>query len=106
MKTIALYNPASGSVTADGAERLRAALEDAGVRGADLVEMNRDDCERQLKRLAGSNPDLFVVWGGDGTLRTALNLIGQTSNLLLLPGGTMNLLTKSIHGDKTWEDIL
>ena len=33
MKTIALYNPASGSVTADGGDRLRAALEEAGVRG-------------------------------------------------------------------------
>jgi diacylglycerol kinase family enzyme len=106
MKTIALYNPASGSVTADGGDKLRAALEEAGVRGADLVELDRDDCERQLKQLAGANPDLFVVWGGDGTLRAALTVVGQTPNLLLLPGGTMNLLSKSIHGDKTWDAIL
>jgi diacylglycerol kinase family enzyme len=39
-------------------------------------------------------------------LRSALTLAGQTPNLLLLPGGTMNLLTKSIHGEKTWDVIL
>ncbi|HEX5007132.1 MAG TPA: diacylglycerol kinase family protein, partial [Hyphomonadaceae bacterium] len=106
MKTFALYNPASGSVTADGGEKLRAALDEAGVRGAELVELDREDCEKQLKLLAAANPDLLIVWGGDGTLRTALTLAGQTPNLLLLPGGTMNLLTKSIHGDKAWDVIL
>jgi diacylglycerol kinase family enzyme len=106
MKTIALYNPASGSVTADGGDKLRIALEEAGVRGAYLVELDREDCETQLKEFAAAEPDLFVVWGGDGTLRTALTLAGQTPNLLLLPGGTMNLLTKSIHGDKPWDTVL
>ncbi len=107
MKTIALFNPASGSVTADGGERLSAALEAAGVRGADMVEIDRSDCGTQLKSLAAQNPDLFVVWGGDGTLRSALGTVGQaTPNLLLLPGGTMNLLTRSIHGEKPWDTIL
>jgi diacylglycerol kinase family enzyme len=50
---------------------------------------------------------MFVVWGGDGTLRSALTTVGKvTPNLLLLPGGTMNLLTRSIHGEKTWEQVL
>ena len=106
MKTIALYNPASGSVTADGGDKLRAALEEAGVRDAELVELDRADFQTQLKQLSEASPDLFVVWGGDGTLRSALTLAGQTPNLLLLPGGTMNMLTKSIHGDKPWDTIL
>lgn len=107
MKTIALYNPASGSVTANGGDRLRAALEAAGVRGADVQEIDRSDGGKQLKTLAASSPDLFVVWGGDGTLRSALHVAGMTTpNLLLLPGGTMNLLTRSIHGEKTWEAVL
>lgn len=107
MKAIALFNPASGSVMADGAERLRTALEAAGVSGAELVEIDRSDCETQLKQLADAKPDIFVVWGGDGTLRSALTTVGKTTpNLLLLPGGTMNLLTRSIHGEKTWEQVL
>ncbi|MEP7210301.1 MAG: diacylglycerol kinase family protein, partial [Alphaproteobacteria bacterium] len=45
--------------------------------------------------------------GGDGTLRSALAIAGaKTPNLLLLPGGTMNLLAKSIHGDHPWNQIL
>jgi diacylglycerol kinase family enzyme len=107
MKTIALYNPAAGSVTADGEGSLREALEAVGVRDAELVQLDRDNCERQLRELAGHKPDLFIVWGGDGTLRSALNTVGQaTPNLLLLPGGTMNLLCRNIHGDKPWNEIL
>lgn len=107
MKTIALYNPASGSVAADGRDRLLAVLEEAGVRNADLIELERPDCRKQLRLLADSKPDLLIVWGGDGTLRAALDAVGKaTPNLLLLPGGTMNLLTRSIHGDKTWDAVL
>jgi diacylglycerol kinase family enzyme len=107
MKTIALFNPASGSVPPDGGERLRAALEASGVWGADMVQTDPEDCEGQLKKLAASEPDMFVVWGGDGTLKSALQVVGQaTPNLLLLPGGTMNLLPKTIHGEKAWDVIL
>ena len=107
MKTIALFNPNSGSVSADGGERLRAALEAAGVRGADILQTDGADFIGQLKSVAAQSPDLFVVWGGDGTLKAALETVGQaTPNLLLLPGGTMNLLPKSIHGEKTWDQII
>jgi diacylglycerol kinase family enzyme len=52
-------------------------------------------------------PDLFVVWGGDGTIRSALTIVGPiTPNLLILPGGTMNLLPRSIHGEKAWDMVL
>ncbi len=106
MKTIALFNPASGSVPADAGQRLSAALEAAGVRGAELIETDHSD-PAQLKRLAESQPDLFIVWGGDGTLRFALETVGKvTPNLLLLPGGTMNLLPRAIHGEKTWDAVI
>jgi len=83
------------------------ALEGAGVRGADILQTDGDDFIGQLKSVAAQSPDLFVVWGGDGTLKAALETVGQaTPNLLLLPGGTMNLLPKSIHGEKTWDQIV
>jgi diacylglycerol kinase family enzyme len=107
MKTIALFNPNSGSVSADGGERLKAALEANGIRGAEIVATDGDDFVGQLKKLAEQQPDLFVVWGGDGTLKGALETVGKvTPNLLLLPGGTMNLLPKAIHGDKTWDQTI
>ncbi|MDZ4762835.1 MAG: diacylglycerol kinase family protein [Alphaproteobacteria bacterium] len=107
MKTIALVNPASGGVTVDGAERMREALEAAGLKSTEVVEIDLDACENQMSLIADSDPDLFIVWGGDGTLRSALSTVGKkTPNLVLLPGGTMNLLTKSLHGDKPWNTIL
>ena len=107
MKTIALFNPASGSVSADGGERLKVELEKSGIRGADIIQTDSNDFVGQLKSVAAQNPDLFVVWGGDGTLKGALETVGQISpNLLLLPGGTMNLLPRSIHGEKPWEQII
>jgi diacylglycerol kinase family enzyme len=107
MKTIALFNPKSGSVPADGRERLQAVLESAGHAHAELVEADPGDPGAQLRELAARGPDLFIVWGGDGTLRAALTEVGaKTSNLLLLPGGTMNLLPRILHGEKSWEDVL
>jgi hypothetical protein len=50
---------------------------------------------------------MLLVWGGDGTHRTALDAVGrEPSPLLLLPGGTRNLLAKSIHGPQAWSDVL
>lgn len=107
MKAIALFNPRSGSVPADARERLKAVLDEVGQGGAELIETDPEDQEAQLRALAGKAPDLFIVWGGDGTLRAALSTVGAvTSNLLLLPGGTMNLLPRTLHGEATWDNVV
>jgi diacylglycerol kinase family enzyme len=107
MKSIALFNPKSGSVPADARERLTAVLAEAGINDAELIETDPDDCDGQLRKLAEMAPDLFVVWGGDGTIRAALSTVGSTTpNLVLLPGGTMNLLPRAIHGEKAWDVAL
>jgi len=107
MKTIALINSMAGSVGASGSRRLRGALAKVGLEHADIRELDRQDSERQLKQIESEAPDLLIVWGGDGTHRSVLERLGQrTSQLLLLPGGTMNLLPKWLHGDKPWEVVL
>ena len=107
MKTYALINPAAGGVTADGEAKLRQALDAVGLGDAVIETLDHANSAAQINAIAETAPDLFIVWGGDGTLRSALALVGQkTPNLLLLPGGTMNLLTKSIHGDHPWSQIL
>lgn len=107
MKSIVLFNPRSGSVPADAREKLTAVLQEGGIKGADLIETDPENCSKQLKELADMAPDLFVVWGGDGTIRTALSIVGPiTPNLLILPGGTMNLLPHAIHGEKAWDVVL
>lgn len=107
MKSFALFNPKAGSVPNDARDRLTSVLHQAGINGAELVETDPDNCIAQLKTLAQTAPDLFIVWGGDGTIRAALSIVGPvTPNLLILPGGTMNLLSRSIHGEKSWDVIL
>jgi diacylglycerol kinase family enzyme len=107
MRTVALINSASGSVGPGGADDLTAALAAAGVRQAEIVELDPPACAEQMVDLAARDVDLVVVWGGDGTLRTALaTFADKTPNLLLLPGGTMNILSRSLHGDGDWREVL
>jgi len=107
MKVVAVINPVAGGVTSDGANRMRRALHANGVYGAEIVKLDPGDIESQMREVVQERPGLLIVWGGDGTHRSALSVVGLASqNLLLLPGGTMNLLSKSLHGNKPWEQIL
>jgi len=107
MKTIALFNPRSGSVPPDAREKMAAVLGEYGITDPEMVETDPEDCAGQIRALAEKQPDLFMVWGGDGTIRSALSIAGPiTDRLLILPGGTMNLLPKAVHGDKTWDQIV
>ncbi len=107
MKTIALVNPLSGGVGADGVARMTEQLERAGLKGATVIALEAGGLERQIAEHVKSSPDFLAVWGGDGTLRTALSECGlDYKGLIPLPGGTMNLLLKWIYGERTWEEIL
>ncbi len=51
--------------------------------------------------------ELLAIYAGDGTVNgTITNLYGWNGAVLVLPGGTMNLLAKRLHGDAQWHDIL
>ncbi|WP_260582146.1 diacylglycerol kinase family protein [Sphingopyxis sp. PET50] len=51
--------------------------------------------------------DLLLVWTGDGTINAAASkAAGWDGALLPLPGGTLNLLSKQLHGDRSAPDIL
>ncbi len=107
MKILAIINPASGGVVADGERRMREVLVGLRHGDAEIVTLDPAACIKDMRALAQSRPDMAIVWGGDGTLRAALaEFAPYTPNLVLLPGGTMNLLVKSIHGDRPWDEIL
>ncbi|MBY4635696.1 sphingosine kinase [Sphingopyxis sp. XHP0097] len=58
-------------------------------------------------RLVADGVDLAVVWGGDGTINASVAaLAGWDGTLLALPGGTLNLLVKQLHGERELEAIL
>ena len=51
--------------------------------------------------------DLLLVWTGDGTINAAaVKAAGWNGAILPLPGGTLNLLSKALHGDRPAPDIL
>lgn len=50
---------------------------------------------------------LVAVFTGDGTINTLLkHLAGWSGAVLILPGGTMNLLSLRLHGEATTEAII
>jgi diacylglycerol kinase family enzyme len=51
--------------------------------------------------------DLLLVWTGDGTINAAATkAAGWDGAILVLPGGTLNLLSKALHGDRSVPEIL
>ncbi len=107
MRSVALVNSKAATVGAHGVDRLRRALRGVSLDHAEIIEFEHDNSAEQLKWLQEEAPDLVIVWGGDGTHRSVLDTLGRrTSQILLLPGGTMNLLTKWLHGGQPWERVL
>ncbi|WP_435419100.1 diacylglycerol kinase family protein [Parerythrobacter aurantius] len=54
-----------------------------------------------------SPDDIVAVFGGDGTIGSVIrSLAGWSGSALVLPGGTMNLASKRLHGDVAAMDII
>ncbi len=66
-----------------------------------------DDAIPDADALSRREIDLLIVWTGDGTINAAARgAAGWDGAILPLPGGTLNLLSKSLHGDRDAPDIL
>ena len=51
--------------------------------------------------------DRVAVFAGDGTINTLIEaLAGWSGAVLVLPGGTMNLLYHRLHGQRTMEQVI
>jgi hypothetical protein len=59
------------------------------------------------QQLQDNGVGLAIVLGGDGSLAAVAEALdGWDGTLLALPGGTMNLLARRLHGDLTPVDII
>lgn len=104
-QTWLIYNGASGShddaALAALVERLRA----AGHSPANMIDCKDGTPDAAAANAAGLG--LVVVHGGDGTLsRTIGGLEGFSGRVLPLPGGTFNLLARSMFGERTPLEIV
>ena len=82
-------------------------IEICDAAGAPLVRtmILPDDDLPSAAALEGDGIDLLLVLSGDGTLNAAAGALETWSGAMLpLPGGTLNLFHKTLHGDR--EDIL
>jgi diacylglycerol kinase family enzyme len=96
MRGLLIVNAAASSVTS----RTRGLIEKALAPDHDLtlVETSRrGHAERLAREAAGDGADVVVVLGGDGTLNEAANgLVGSSTALAPLPGGSTNVFARTI----------
>lgn len=94
-----ITNPNSGSSGAAKAEAILAAFADRGLTLAGRTDFP-DDSLPTPGALDDAGADTVVLFAGDGTINAAAcALAGWHGAILVLPGGTMNMLAKSLHGD-------
>ncbi|QIG79603.1 diacylglycerol/lipid kinase family protein [Stakelama tenebrarum] len=93
-------NPHSGSATRQKCEAIETVFEE---RGLTLVGRSGfpDDPIPEAETLDREGVDTLVLFAGDGTINAALcKLANWQGSFLILPGGTMNLLAKALHGER------
>lgn len=94
-----ITNQGSGSTSPDKQAALIARFADHGV-----VQAGQTDFPDQPlptpQELDAATVDVAVLFAGDGTINAAIGaLAGWEGAILILPGGTMNLLAKALHDD-------
>ena len=101
-----ITNPQSGSSGAAKADAILAILAERGLTLAGRTDFPDDELPTP-DALAGANVDTVVLFAGDGTINAAdCALAAWDGAILVLPGGTMNMLAKSLHGDADPTTIL
>lgn len=100
-----VVNTASGSNSAEATAAVAEALGRAGARPARTVDVQAGGCPDQAE-LEAEGVDILAVFAGDGTVNAVLSGLDEWRGaVLVLPGGTMNLLSKALHGDRPAEEI-
>lgn len=100
-----IANARSGSVS----EASLAAVERAVAAQAEVAGTSRfpDEAMPERAALDAAGVDTIVVFAGDGTINAAACRYSEWGGaLLILPGGTMNLLAKVLHGAAAPEAIV
>jgi hypothetical protein len=93
-------NPASGSSGAARRAAIDAVFAECGLVLASETEFPRESLP-DAAILDRARVDTLVLFAGDGTINAALCALADwPGDALILPGGTMNLLAKALHGSR------
>ncbi|MBB4857832.1 hypothetical protein HNO88_001146 [Novosphingobium chloroacetimidivorans] len=101
-----VHNKSSGSNDDDALAALRDAFGTAGISLVGDTCFPRDDAPGPGD-LDSAGADTIAIFAGDGTISSVVaGLDGWQGAVLPLPGGTMNMLARRLHGDATAPEIV
>jgi len=101
-----VFNKASGSNDEEAHDALRKAFAEAELELAGETCFPDDDPPSRAG-LDSDGVDTVAVFSGDGSLSSiAAGLAGWSGAVLALPGGTMNMMARRMHGDATAPEIV
>jgi diacylglycerol kinase family enzyme len=93
-----ISNVASGSADEEKCQAIEEIFRERGLTLAGRTHFP-DDKLPTAATLARAEADTVVLFAGDGTINAATTALKDWDGaLLILPGGTMNLLAKTLHG--------
>lgn len=99
-----VVNSRSGSYDRDVIDAILASAGELGCGDTREIRIPDDDCPRPDDL---AEDELLAIFAGDGTVNATISgLYGWDGAILVLPGGTMNLLSKRLHGEVEWRTIL
>lgn len=105
-RTLLIVNLNSGSAKAVGEEILLAGLDAGRLDVVRTVRIPDDDIPNR-KAVEDDNIEVIAILSGDGTIASTREaMAGWAGGILVLPGGTMNLLSRRLHGDADVAAIL
>jgi diacylglycerol kinase family enzyme len=107
LKVGAIINTSSGGGDSESKQEMFSILSRAGIVEPKVWCGEAKEMEQFFAEVAGQELDIFIVLGGDGTIRTAAEACAEKGPYLIpLPGGTMNMLPRALYGDVSWEEAL
>lgn len=101
-----VVNAASGSNSEEAVEQLVTGLDGAGYAPVRIIRLPEDELPA-ASQLSAAGVAILVTFTGDGTAGAQIaRLHNWGGRVLVLPGGTQNLLAKSFHGERTAAEII
>jgi Diacylglycerol kinase catalytic domain len=105
-RALLIVNTLSGSATAVDLAEVKSALSAAQLSVERIVQLPDDECPDRCA-IESLGIDAVVLLSGDGTVASMCDMLrGWSGALLVLPGGTMNLLSRRLHGDVALPELL
>lgn len=105
-RTLLITNANSGNANGVDEQAVSSSLDRAGLEIVERRSLPDQDLPTQ-DELSDSAIEVVAVISGDGTISNLYaNLAKWSGSILVLPGGTMNLLSRRLHGDRPLATLL